>query len=118
MRQRWQNIMIVSILLLFASSPQIIAVSPGEISSDSVTVEYRNVTVFAPAVAQTTTGYRGVISTITVTIQSNGSGRVFVDTLPLTQIDMQGSARLAVTVASALVRGDATCEVNQFVWLF
>ncbi len=115
MRQRWQIIMIVSILLL-ASSPQIIAVSPGEISSDSVTVEYRNVTVFAPAVAQTTSGYRGVISTITVTIQSNGSGRVFVDTLPLTQIDMQGSARLAVTVASALVRGDATCDVDPEVY--
>ena len=47
-----------------------------------------------------------MISTITVTVQDNGSGRVFVDTLPLTQIDMQGSARLAVKVAGALVKRD------------
>ena len=40
MQQRWQNIMMVSILLLLASSLQISAVSPGEISSDSVTVEW------------------------------------------------------------------------------
>ena len=54
----------------------------------------------------------GVISTITVTIQNNGSGRVFVDTMPLTQVDMQGSARLAVKVASALVENDINCDVN------
>ena len=47
-----------------------------------------------------------MISTITVSIQGNGSGRVFVDTLPLTDVDMQGSARLAVKVASALVSTD------------
>ena len=49
---------------------------------------------------------------MTITIQSNGSGRVFVDTLPLAQIDMQGSARLAVKVASALVENDPNCSVN------
>ncbi|GAG79599.1 unnamed protein product, partial [marine sediment metagenome] len=59
----------------------------------------------------TDTGYVGVISTITVTIQ-NGTGRVFVDTLPLTQIDMQGSARLAVKVASNLVENDDNCTEN------
>ena len=88
------------------------AVFPGEIYEDSVVLTYRNVTVYAPAVAETDNGYVGVISTITVTIQSNGSGRVFVDTLPLTQIDMQGSARLSVKVAKALVKNDDRCEIN------
>jgi len=87
-----------------------LAVIPGEIQEDSISIYYRNVTVYAPAVAQTSDGYVGVISTITVTIQNNGSGRVFVDTLPLTQIDMQGSARLAVKVASALVVNDDRCN--------
>ena len=112
MTQRWPSIGIIAIVSLSLCVPQSLGIMPGEISTDTITVEYRNVTVFAPAVAQTATGYRGVISTITVTIQSNGSGRVFVDTLPLTQIDMQGSARLAVTVANGLVRGDANSKVD------
>jgi len=90
----------------YGASPQ------GEIHEGGVTLVYRNVTVFAPAVAKTSEGYVGVVSTITVTIQSNGSGRVFVDTSPLTQVDMQGSARLAVKVASALVRNDKNCDVD------
>jgi len=102
-------------LLFFTSFSQFsLAVKPGEIQDDSVYIEYRNVTVYAPAVAQTTSGYVGVISTITVTIQDNGSGRVFVDTLPLTQIDMQGSARLAVKVANSLVENDEECDINPY----
>ncbi len=89
-----------------------LAVKPGEIQEDSISIQYRNVTVYAPAVAQTSSRYIGVISTITVTIQDNGSGRVFVDTLPLTQIDMQGSARLAVKVAKSLVENDEECNIN------
>jgi uncharacterized protein len=87
-------------------------VATGIIYHGNVNLEYRNVTVFAPAVAQTEIGYVGVTSTITVTIQNNGNGRVFVDTLPLTQIDMQGSARLAVKVASSLVTNDKNCVIN------
>ena len=85
---------------------------PGEISTGDMSVSYSNVTVYAPAVASTDNGYVGVISTITVSIQSNGSGRVFVDTLPLTQVDMQGSARLAVKVASTLVSNDKNCSTD------
>ncbi len=88
------------------------ATSTGQIYEGEISLSYRNVTVYAPAVASTDEGYVGVISTITVTIQNIGSGRVFVDTLPLTQIDMQGSARLAVKVASALVKNDDKCEIN------
>ncbi len=104
---------ILGILIICSSVSQLsVAVIPGEIQEDNVSLQYRNVTVYAPAVAQTTNGYVGVISTITVTIQNNGSGRVFVDTLPLTQIDMQGSARLAVKVANALVRNDERCNIS------
>ena len=86
--------------------------NPGQIYEGEEELVYRNVTVYAPAVASTGQGYIGVISTITVTIQNNGNGRVFVDTLPLTQVDMQGSARLAVKVASALVENDVNCDVD------
>ena len=85
---------------------------PGQIYEGGESIIYRNVTVYAPAVAQTDNGYVGVISTITVTIQSNGSGRVFVDTLPLTQVDMQGSARLAVKVASTIVENDEDTNID------
>jgi len=94
-----------------------LASSTGEIGEGKISLNYRNVTVYAPAVAQTESGYVGVISTITVTIQNNGSGRVFVDTLPLTQIDMQGSARLAVKVAGAYVRRD-NISVDDYDFFF
>jgi len=68
-------------------------------------VHYRNVTMVAPAVAQTSNGYVGVLTHINVTMQ-NGSGNVYVVTSPLTQVDMQGSAHLAVDVASQLVARD------------
>lgn len=90
--------------------------TPGKIYEGGVAIEYRNVTVFAPAVASTESGYVGVISTITVTVQNNGSGRVFVDTSPLTQVDMQGSARLAVKVASALIENDENSNVDPLMY--
>ena len=103
----------VGLLIICSSFSQFsFATLTGEIYEGTVSLEYRNVTVYAPAVARTDDGYIGVISTITVTIQNKGSGRVFVDTLPLTQIDMQGSARLAVKVASSLIKNDDNCEIN------
>jgi uncharacterized protein len=101
------------ILIIFTfTNINISAPITGQIYEDNSSIIFRNVTVYAPAVASTDEGYIGVMSTITVTIQSNGSGKVFVDTLPLTQVDMQGSARLAVKVASALVKNDANCSIN------
>ena len=111
--KKFTVILAILTLILAWPSPFVIADSnSGEIHEDEVTIIYRNVTVYAPAVASTGNGYVGVISTITVKIQSNGSGRVFVDTLPLTQVDMQGSARLAVKVASALVENDENCDID------
>ena len=108
-------VFIITIVTIFCSSFSQFAQAtqiPGQIYQGEELLTYRNVTVYAPAVASTESGYVGVISTITVTIQSNGNGRVFVDTLPLTQVDMQGSARLAVKVASALVENDVNCSVD------
>jgi len=112
-----RKIIILTFLVFSLITPSFVQVSksvstPGTIYSGEASFEYRNTTVYAPAVAKTENGYKGVISTITVTIQTNGSGRVFVDTLPLTQIDMQGSARLAVKVASSLVEKDKNCDVD------
>ncbi len=103
---------VFALLVLSFTNISISAPTPGEIYEGNSSIIYRNVTVYAPAVASTDQGYIGVMSTITVTIQSNGSGKVFVDTLPLTQVDMQGSARLAVKVASALVKNDANCSID------
>jgi len=105
----------LSVLISLSYSSYSIAESiPGQIYEDTELLTFRNVTVYAPAVAQTESGNIGVISTITVTIQSHGSGRIFVDTLPLAQVDMQGSARLAVKVARALVENDKNCSEDPF----
>ncbi len=107
-------IIIATVVILCSSSCQLIIATsiPGQIYEGGESIIYRNVTVYAPAVAQTDNGYVGIISTITVTIQSNGSGRVFVDTLPLTQVDMQGSARLAVKVAGTIVENDENVNID------
>jgi uncharacterized protein len=108
------GIILLSILLLQTSVTITIQATqtPGNIYENTLNIEYRNVTVYAPAVGETSRGYVGVISTITITLQNNGSGRVFVDTLPLAQIDMQGSARLAVNVATSIVKADSSCTVD------
>ncbi|EHP85480.1 S16 family serine protease [Methanotorris formicicus] len=56
------------------------------------------ISITAPAVAQTDYGYKGVPVNIEV-IVTKGDGHVFMDTMPLTQLDMQGSARIASKVA-------------------
>src|SRR4030066_273695 len=57
--------------------------------------------VIVPLVADssTTDGEQGILLFARV-IATNGTGHVFVDTSPYTQVDLQGSARLAAMVAS------------------
>lgn len=57
-----------------------------------------SITIIAPAVERTSDGLNGVLSYITVVTQE-GSGHIYIDTWPLAEIDIQGSARLAVQVA-------------------
>ncbi len=64
-----------------------------------------SVTIVAPAVQRTSVGLQGVLSYITVVTQE-GSGHVYIDTWPLAEVDIQGSARLAVQVAGDVVNKD------------
>jgi uncharacterized protein len=59
------------------------------------------VEIYAPAVAQTEEGLVGALSTMRIKIE-NGDGHVFVDTFPLTEMDMQSSARMAASVACSV----------------
>jgi len=95
---------ILLVIMLFSVIPV------QSLEEGKVTIFYRTVTVYAPAVARTSEGLTGVVSVITVTVQNGTgcSGKVFVETSPLTQIDMQGSARLAVMVAGSLTGIDTS----------
>lgn len=74
----------------------------------------RSTTVPAPAVAERQDGTLvGIAGRLDITVQ-NGTGSVYVDTRPFTQLDMQGSARLAATTASALA-GEPMEEHDFFV---
>jgi uncharacterized protein len=44
--------------------------------------------------------YAGVTARLRVAVSCPGSGRVFVETLPLSQLDLQASTRVAAQVAS------------------
>lgn len=60
-----------------------------------------SVTVNALAVGQTSDGTLvGSVARVEAEVLAGGSGRVFVDTRPLSETDMQGSARLAARVAA------------------
>ncbi len=60
------------------------------------------VKIYAPAVSRTSEGYVGAVVEITVTV-TNGSGEVYVSTEPLTEVDMQASARTAALLACQLL---------------
>ncbi|MFH1420451.1 MAG: S16 family serine protease [Candidatus Aenigmatarchaeota archaeon] len=62
----------------------------------------RSQTAYVPAVYETDMGFQGVLANVTVTI-AEGNGHVYVDTLPLTEIDTQSSARLAKEVTANLL---------------
>lgn len=72
------------------------------------------VLVRALAVAQTSQGLVGSVAEISIR-QTNGTGLVFLDTQPFAQVDMQGSARLAVRVAAAASGLDASERDFYFV---
>ncbi|AEH24819.1 S16 family serine protease [Pyrococcus yayanosii] len=65
--------------------------------------EGRTVILKAPAVSQTSTGELVGVPTEFVITVAPGSGHVYVETWPLTQVDMQASARLAAEVAGRVL---------------
>lgn len=64
-----------------------------------------SVTIIAPAVERTPSRLQGVLSYISVHTEK-GSGHIYIDTWPLAEVDIQGSARLAVQVACDVVNKD------------
>jgi len=58
--------------------------------------------------------FKGVTANLTVEIH-NGTGRVFVETKPLTQVDTQASARLAKEVACDTI--NANCSKYDFFYI-
>ncbi|ADC69078.1 conserved hypothetical protein [Methanocaldococcus sp. FS406-22] len=63
------------------------------------------VIIKAPAVSLTDKGYVGVPINIQINV-TKGDGHVFMDTMPLTELDMQGSARIAAKVAGEVTGKD------------
>ncbi|AIJ05160.1 serine protease-like protein [Methanocaldococcus bathoardescens] len=63
------------------------------------------VVIKAPAVSLTDMGYVGVPINIQINV-TKGDGHVFMDTMPLTELDMQGSARIAAKVAGEITGKD------------
>lgn len=61
------------------------------------------VRIAALAVAQTASGLVGVAGSVEAQAIGDGSGRVFLDTKPLAQTDMQGSARQSARVAASML---------------
>lgn len=76
-------------------------VAPAAGAAEVQVLRSETVDVKALAVMSTPEGLKGATSDVAVSFTSPGSGHVFVDTRPLAQVDMQGSARVAVRVAGA-----------------
>jgi len=91
------------LLLLILSAISIISFLPPTVALP----QGNAVTIHLPAVYFTSEGESGVLTNLTV-IVTNGTGHVFVDTAPFTQVDMQGSARVAAMVASDLTNIDSS----------
>lgn len=69
-------------------------------------VEGNTVYIKAPAVSRTASGELvGVATTFSITV-APGSGHVYVETWPLTEVDMQASARLAAQIAGKVLGVD------------
>jgi uncharacterized protein len=87
----------ILLLLLLVLTANIVVSSPQKVYQ---------VTISAPAVIQTENGTAGVLSNLTVTIAYPGSGKVYFSAEPLTDVDTQGSARVAAFVACYLLGKD------------
>ena len=57
---------------------------------------------YLPAVQETNTGFSGVLILLEADVK-RGTGHVFLDTSPLTQVDTQGSARMAKKVVGDIL---------------
>jgi len=79
-------------------------------------LEAKSIKIYAPAVARTSLGEKGVLIEITVTLLHPGSGRVYVSTMPLTEVDIQASLYTAAKVAHELA-GIPFSEYDYLVYI-
>ncbi|KYC45274.1 MAG: Archaeal Lon protease [Candidatus Methanofastidiosum methylothiophilum] len=63
----------------------------------------KSITIKVPAVKRTSSGLEGSVFDATVLVRP-GTGRVFVDTWPLSELDTQASCRFASVVASDILK--------------
>lgn len=77
------------------------AATPDALAQRTITLN-EPVTIQAAAVTRTPDGLEGSTARIEVSVAPNGSGHVFMDTSSFTQVDMQGSAKLATRVAASI----------------
>ena len=85
----------LAVLALF--SAQALAASPAAPVQGYTSMRTCSITI----VAVSSTG-QGVTGNLTVTVASPGRGRVYISTSPASEVDTQGSARLAAFAASLL----------------
>ncbi len=98
MRKLIEGKIVVSFILLSMFLMSFNWVDRGETTGNTVKI-------YAPAVSRTAEGYTGAVIEITVSV-TNGSGEVYVSTIPLTEVDMQASARTAALIACQLAGED------------
>ncbi len=65
--------------------------------------EGKSITIKVPAVSRAESGLEGLVFDATVLVKP-GTGRVFVDTWPLSELDTQASARFASVVATDILK--------------
>ncbi|HEC96531.1 MAG TPA: hypothetical protein ENI59_02520, partial [Euryarchaeota archaeon] len=80
---------VLIILLIIASNSYLISLRASE--------EVRVAEIPIPAVAETDQGKYGVIAYLMVKV-APGAGHVYIETWPLTMVDMQASARIAAKI--------------------
>jgi uncharacterized protein len=93
-------VLVVLVPLLAAATP--VPANYQAVREWTEEVSSRSVTMLVPAVGEAPDGRLfGVTMELEATVR-DGSGGVYVDTRPLTQLDMQGSARLAAATAAGI----------------
>ena len=93
----------IALVVLALFSAQTLAASPTAPVQGYTSMRTCSITI----VAVSSTG-QGVTGNLTVTVASPGRGRVYISTSPASEVDTQGSARLAAFAASLLAGVDMT----------
>jgi uncharacterized protein len=65
-------------------------------------IEERHVRLYLPAIEKIDEKERGVLAILDIYVKK-GNGHIFIDTMPLTEVDTQSSARIAREVVSSLL---------------